>query len=185
MCKKYLSDLVIRYLSSHAAPIFRQPSVKKKPFSTTTKNQEVSRTVKMAKGYPWLTDDRTFLPLLIHPISSLILITSTIPSMESSFTALQIASATWSTWIGGTVRAFAIDARGDGSKSVASSFTPGLEVADANERNTLLGVGIPLRAFLCNTEDKSNAVAIGVVKGQKCEWYTRPVYELERFPLIS
>jgi hypothetical protein len=85
--------------------------------------------------------------------------TSTTPSILSSTITLQIASATWSTWIGGIVNAFATESSGDvgAPKSV---------VDELSDRRTLDGVGSPVGTLRCIVDDKSKMVANGVVNGR-------------------
>lgn len=81
--------------------------------------------------------------------------------------ASQIASATWSTCIGGITRAFAIDSRDEELNPAV--LLPNKPEKD-KDRRTLDGVGIPRGNFRCSVEDRSSRAAAGVDRGRWCAW---------------
>lgn len=72
--------------------------------------------------------------------------------------------------MGGTVRAFAIELNGDGSRSEFAASLDGLDVAAARDRKIPDGVGKLVGALRCRVAERSSRVATGVVSGRKCEW---------------
>jgi hypothetical protein len=110
-------------------------------------------------------------PLHSHPMSSRIADTPSGPrtSVRAGLSASTTASATWSTWMGEIVSAFAIDARGDCAPA------PAPDIALAAARSVPAGVGIPCGTLPWMTADASRRTASGEVSGRKCAWYTRPL----------
>lgn len=82
--------------------------------------------------------------------------------------AIAMASATWSTWIGGIVRAFATDSSGEDATGVCGAGGGGN--ADPRARRKPEGVGRPGGTLRWTVADKSSKAAIGDVSGRKWGW---------------
>ena len=100
-------------------------------------------------------------------MSSLIPATSNTPctSARRVSAAIAMASATWSTWIGGIVRALATDSSGEDDTGVCG--TGGEGNADPRARRKPEGVGRPDGTLRWTVADKSSKAAIGDVRGRK------------------
>ena len=87
--------------------------------------------------------------------------TSTTPRISFSIRVTQIASATWSTWMGGMVRALAME-----SNEEPIWLDEGVAYTDPSDLRMLEGVGTPGGKFLWMAADKSKRAAAGVVRGR-------------------
>lgn len=97
-----------------------------------------------------------------HPNIARIRRTSTIPRISfAGSRVVQIASATWSTCMGGMIRALAKESNGE-----PIWLDEGDAEMDPSDLRRLEGVGRPWGIFLWTAADKSKNTAAGVVRGR-------------------